>query len=280
MKRNCTCYLKTTVVRVKPVKRANRNRRVTANLYDILSFSFADDSVSPAIPSRDNSVSDHGHSWCGGWGYEFECGSYALTLDAYKKVAESLSNSNLSTMKDLFSFLSSLIHESNESLTFKATLNNFKPFANIMCAWTRDDIECVQKAMIKVLAAVSGKTNWVTRHALKGFMCNTTSHNFLITAFNTWEGSWQLVAWWFRRDAILTPSVLNSALVPCRVSEHLKQDPAVPLELIVLPSNGTIADLKTKLSVHGSDPIKEIRSQKRHTDGEGGGFQTQRKRQC
>ena len=43
-------------------------------------------------------------------------------------------------------------------------------------------------------------------------------------------------------------------------SEHLKEDPAIPLELIVLPSNGTAANLKTKFSVHGSDPIKVMTS--------------------
>lgn len=149
-----------------------------------------------------------GHSWYGGWGYEFGCGSYAITLDAYKKAAEtlssvplapllfrgrgpqtrlqalisfyrSLSDSDLVTMKDLFSFLSSLIHESNESLTLKTPPNNFKPAANILCAWTRDDAERVQQAMIKVLAAASGKANWVTRHALKGVMCKTASPELL-----------------------------------------------------------------------------------------------------
>jgi hypothetical protein len=33
--------------------------------------------------------------------------------------------------------------------------------------------------MIKVLAAASGKTNWVTRHALKGVMCKTASPELL-----------------------------------------------------------------------------------------------------
>lgn len=40
-------------------------------------------------------------------------------------------------------------------------------------------MECVQQAMIKVLAATSGKTNWVTRHALKGVMCKTASPELL-----------------------------------------------------------------------------------------------------
>jgi hypothetical protein len=75
--------------------------------------------------------------------------------------------------------LSSLIHASNESLASKATLKNLKPAANILCAWTRDDVERVQQAMIKVLAAASGKTNWVTRHALKGVMCKTASPELL-----------------------------------------------------------------------------------------------------
>ena len=81
-------------------------------------------------------------------------------------------------MKDLFSFLSSLIHESNKSLTFKTTLNNFKPTA-ICCVWTREDVERVQQAMSNILATAFGKTIWVTRHALKGVMCKTTSPELL-----------------------------------------------------------------------------------------------------
>ncbi|KAJ6379646.1 hypothetical protein OIU76_016318 [Salix suchowensis] len=302
-----------------------------------------------------------GHSWYGGWGYEFGCGSYAITLDAYKKAAESLSSvplapllfrgrgpqtrlqalisfyrslsdSDLVTMKDLFSFLFSLIHESNGSLTFKTALNNFKPAANILCAWTRDDAERVQQAMIKVLAAASGKANWVTRHALKGVMCKTASPELLDYCLkhlggklaaggmavqarcnhpNSFDLEFRLEPLSskhngngldsnqpskehvigdlkFLFDSLVHPEtmvnyrplvtredVIDSAtkLLDCKqfmkdynrpskqmadnpfaiqlwchveFSEHLKEDPAIPPELIVLPSNGTVADLKTE----------------------------------
>ncbi|KAF9670443.1 hypothetical protein SADUNF_Sadunf13G0069500 [Salix dunnii] len=80
-----------------------------------------------------------------------------------------------------------------------------------------------------------------------------------------------LAAWRFRRNAILTPSILNSGWTQishqhiisdlkfsfdsfvhletmCHVefSEHQKEYPTIPPELIVLPSNGTIVDLRTK----------------------------------
>lgn len=297
-----------------------------------------------------------GHSWYGGWGYEFGCGSFAITLDAYKKAVESisrvplapllfrgrgpqtrlqalisfyrsLSDSELVTIKDLFSFLSSLIHESNESLASMATPKNLKPAANILCAWTRDDVERVQQAMIKVLAAASGKTNWVTRHALKGVMSKTASPELLDYCLkhlggklaasgtvvwarcnpNSFDIEFRLEPPSFKHNGTNQPSkehiigdlkflfdslvhpetmvnyrplvtredVIDSAtkLLDCKqfmkdyyrpdkrmvdnpfaiqlwcyveFSEHLKEDPTIPPELVVLPSNATVADLKTE----------------------------------
>ncbi|KAJ6763299.1 PHD FINGER PLANT-LIKE PROTEIN [Salix purpurea] len=227
---------------------------------------------------------------------------------------------------------SCLIHESNGSLTFKTALNNFKPAANILCAWTRDDAERVQQAMIKVLAAASGKANWVTRHALKGVMCKTASPELLDYCLkhlggklaaggmavqarcnhpNSFDLEFRLEPLSskhngngldsnqpskehvigdlkFLFDSLVHPEtmvnyrplvtredVIDSAtkLLDCKqfmkdynrpskqmadnpfaiqlwchveFSEHLKEDPAIPPELIVLPSNGTVADLKTE----------------------------------
>lgn len=151
-----------------------------------------------------------GHSWYGDWGYDFGSGSYALTLDAYKKAAEilsnvplapllfqrrkprtqlqaviafyqSLSDSKLLTLKDLFTFLLKLIHESNKPLPPIPTPENLESSTSkILCAWTRDDVERVQQTMIKVLVAASDKSNWVTRHALKGAVCKTASPELLV----------------------------------------------------------------------------------------------------
>ncbi|GAV72006.1 PHD domain-containing protein [Cephalotus follicularis] len=139
----------------------------------------------------------HGHSWYGSWGYEFKSGSYALTVDAYQRAVEtlstiplspllfegrghrtrlhaiisfyqSLSESELITIKDLFSFMLRLIHETHRFTTTSKRRKTEYGTSNILCAWTRNDVEHVQQAMIKVLAA---SACWVTRRALKGVMC-------------------------------------------------------------------------------------------------------------
>ncbi|MCI03306.1 PHD finger protein, partial [Trifolium medium] len=141
-----------------------------------------------------------GHSWYGNWGYEFGTGSYALTKDAYNKAVDSLSNMPLSsflfqdrgprhhvqsiislyqslagtellTMKDLFSFLLELVHKFCKPRSAKtAKQKEYASPCNLLCAWTRKDVEDVQHALIKVLL-VSGACNeakWVTSQTLKG----------------------------------------------------------------------------------------------------------------
>ncbi|CAJ2655288.1 unnamed protein product [Trifolium pratense] len=141
-----------------------------------------------------------GHSWYGNWGYEFGTGSYALTKDAYNKAVDSLSNMPLSsflfqdrgprhhvqsiislyqslagtellTMKDLFSFLLELVHKFRKPRSAKtAKQHGYASPCNLLCAWTRKDVEDVQHALIKVLL-VSGACNeakWVTSQTLKG----------------------------------------------------------------------------------------------------------------
>ncbi|KDP37798.1 hypothetical protein JCGZ_06700 [Jatropha curcas] len=150
-----------------------------------------------------------GCSWYGNWGYEFQRGSYALTSDSYQKAVEtlskvpltpllfqrrkprtqlqaviafycSLSDLELVTLKDLCFFLLKLIHESNDLLLAKATEKNLGSYAsNALCAWTRNDVECVQQTMIKVVEAASGVNNWVSRHALKGVMYKRASPELL-----------------------------------------------------------------------------------------------------
>ncbi|KAJ4835482.1 hypothetical protein Tsubulata_029623 [Turnera subulata] len=150
-----------------------------------------------------------GRPWYSNWGYMFGRGSYALTYDSYKKAVESLSCTPLApfmfqgrrsrtrlqaviafyrslsvtklvTLKDLFSFMLSLIHESDVPLPPKATVRNSEFTIKIVLpGWTRDDVENVQQAMLKVLRAASHKTNRVTRQALKSALYKTASTELL-----------------------------------------------------------------------------------------------------
>ncbi|GLT74641.1 hypothetical protein SLA2020_464280 [Shorea laevis] len=148
-----------------------------------------------------------GSSWYANWGYEFGFGSYGLTVDAYKRAEhtlssmplspllyqgrkpqtrlqkiitfyQALSGSELLTLKDLFSFLLRLINESHKKLITKASKKSNPSPSNVLCAWTRDDVEHVQQAMIKVLMAAN-QSSWVTRRTLKGVMCKTASLELL-----------------------------------------------------------------------------------------------------
>jgi len=141
-----------------------------------------------------------GHSWYGNWGYKFGTGCYALTEDAYKMAVDNLCNMPLSslsfqdrgphnpiqsvisfyqslaetelrTMKDLFSFLLVLVQNFRKPKSAETTKQHEQTTpCNLLCSWTRNDVEDVQQALIKVLLA-SGACNeakWVTRQTLKG----------------------------------------------------------------------------------------------------------------
>lgn len=144
-----------------------------------------------------------GCSWYGNWGYEFGTGSYALTQDLYQKAVntlscmplsnllfqgrgtrnrlqcvislyQSLADTELMTIKDLFSFLVTLIYQFRKTLTTRTSNpHESTGTCNVLCAWTRDDVEAVQQALIKVLlaSAASSGAKWVTRRALKGAIC-------------------------------------------------------------------------------------------------------------
>ena len=154
----------------------------------------------------------NGRSWYGNWGYEFGTGSYALTQDAYQKAVntlstmplssfsfqgrgprnrlqcvislyQSLADTELLTIKDLFSFLLTLVHKFRKPITKKTSeQDEYTGACNLLCAWTRNDVEDVQQALIKVLLA-SGSCNevkWVTRRALKGAVCRGVSSSELL----------------------------------------------------------------------------------------------------
>lgn len=137
----------------------------------------------------------NGCSWYGNWGYEFGTGSYALTQDSYKKAVNTLSSTPLSdflfqdrgplsrlqcvislyqsladtellTIKDLLTFLVTLIRD------YRTPLNTRTAKAescNVLCPWTSNDVEAVQQALIKVLLASSSSDlkKWVSGRALK-----------------------------------------------------------------------------------------------------------------
>ncbi|KAB8933552.1 hypothetical protein FH972_026839 [Carpinus fangiana] len=156
-----------------------------------------------------------GQSWYSEWGYLFGAGSYALTREAYQEAVDrlsaiplssflfhgrgprthlqaviafyqSLSKTQLQTIRDLFSFLLRLMHRARNPLDKTpgcASMEVEFSTSKELCAWTRDDVECVQKAMMKVLlaaaAAAAGEPCWVTKRAIKGAMCKSASPELL-----------------------------------------------------------------------------------------------------
>ncbi|WOG98545.1 hypothetical protein DCAR_0417889 [Daucus carota subsp. sativus] len=143
-----------------------------------------------------------GHPWYGDWGYEFGAGSFGLTVDAYNMAVETLSNTPLSiftsqgrkprtrlqdlisiyqsisedelvNIRDLFCFLMNLIRAAHTSpvRVDDATFKKRKLCdSRILSAWTDNDIFRVEKAMFKVMRAISG-SSWVPWRALRGAVC-------------------------------------------------------------------------------------------------------------
>lgn len=149
-----------------------------------------------------------GHPWYGEWGYEFGAGSYALTQEAYRKAVDelssmtlssfsfqgrgprtrmqdiiafyqSLSDKQLQTIKDLFAHLLSLIHKARKAAAPSTSEKPEFSTSDTLISWTRNDVECVEQAMIKVLLAVASEASWVTRRALKGAVCKSASPELL-----------------------------------------------------------------------------------------------------
>ncbi|KAI6689690.1 hypothetical protein NL676_026518 [Syzygium grande] len=148
----------------------------------------------------------HGHSWYGNWGYEFSAGSYALTLDAYKRAIGSLSSMPLSpllfhsrkpqtslqrviafylaiaetellTLQDLFAFMSGLIRE--QGGVSKESAKKKPRTSKVLCAWSLEEVERVEQAMVRVLLAAVGEAGWVKRPALKGALYKSASPELL-----------------------------------------------------------------------------------------------------
>ncbi|KAJ7975546.1 PHD finger protein family [Quillaja saponaria] len=151
-----------------------------------------------------------GNPWYGDWGYEFGSGSYALTLDVYNSAVEtlsciplssflsqgrkprsrlqdiisyyqSLSERELVNIGDLFCFLMGLIHDSHKSSSRNDDVTHKKRRTcsfGVLCQWTKNDIERVEEAMLRVLRAVSG-SNWVSWRALRGAVCKVAPPQLL-----------------------------------------------------------------------------------------------------
>ncbi|MQL83399.1 hypothetical protein Taro_015899 [Colocasia esculenta] len=152
-----------------------------------------------------------GHSWYGNWGYEFGAGSFALTADAYRKAVDSLSNLPLSiyfshsrsprthlqdviamyrslsdrpllTVRELLTFVMHLLRDAGSRQTYPGLSNSEKPSeasCGVLCAWTKEDVEQVECAMVKVLRAVAG-SSWVSWRALRGATCSVASSPVLL----------------------------------------------------------------------------------------------------
>lgn len=147
-----------------------------------------------------------GYSWYGNWGYDFFAGSYALTVDAYKTAIDTLalmplsplmfqyrnmrttvqtligfyraiSETELLTLRDLFSFMLRLIQDSGgkDSPTKKPAVVCSK----VLCAWTKADVDRTEQAMVKVLKVASRAGRWVTWHSLKGAVHSSASSELL-----------------------------------------------------------------------------------------------------
>ncbi|KAK6940383.1 Zinc finger, PHD-finger, partial [Dillenia turbinata] len=162
-----------------------------------------------------------GHTWYGNWGYKFGAGCYGLTLDDYNRALDSistlplsvflfqgwrsqtllksviefyqsLSDNELVTVGDLFNFLLGLIFKTRNSvMPYRISLEGTK-FGSMndktLSVWTRNDIERIEQAMIKVLAAAKD-AGWVTGRALKGALSMAASPELLDHCLKSFPGT-------------------------------------------------------------------------------------------
>ncbi|XP_009366883.2 LOW QUALITY PROTEIN: PHD finger protein At1g33420 [Pyrus x bretschneideri] len=150
-----------------------------------------------------------GRSWYGIWGYEFGAGSYALTQHSYQQAVDTLSSLPLDpfifqprkprtrlhsviafyqslpdiqllTIKDLFTYMLSLIHRARQHTSSKKKPDQQRP-SKALCAWTANDVEHVQQASIKLLLAAvgAGGFSWVSKRALRGALYKNSSLELL-----------------------------------------------------------------------------------------------------
>lgn len=150
----------------------------------------------------------NGHPWYGNWGYEFGSASYGLTLDAYKEAITTLSNlslslfshnprrprthlqnvisfyqsisdSKLETLRDLFSFMLRFIQKTHTSYKSGRCKNPNFSVSSVFFNLSAKDIESVEQALIKVLQVAACNDNWVSKRALKGSLGKTAPPDLL-----------------------------------------------------------------------------------------------------
>lgn len=143
-----------------------------------------------------------GHPWYGEWGYQFGGGSFALSSEAYHNSIDdisniplsfffsharsprtplqntialywSLSDRQISTVRDLFCFVTQLlrdVHACGEQSTGNTAQKLTEASQGVLCPWTKADVEKAEDAMIKVLRTSHG-SQWVSWRALRGATC-------------------------------------------------------------------------------------------------------------
>ncbi|XP_020244987.1 PHD finger protein At1g33420-like [Asparagus officinalis] len=143
----------------------------------------------------------NGHPWYGEWGYQFGAGCFALTGEARNSSVENLSNIPLSlffsharssrtrlqstislyqslsdcqllTVRDLFCFVTKLLHDDHGQERAQNTEGKVQSEAHqgVLCAWTKSDVERAEDVLIKVLQSISGY-QWISWRALRGATC-------------------------------------------------------------------------------------------------------------
>ncbi|KAK1310935.1 PHD finger protein [Acorus calamus] len=139
-----------------------------------------------------------GHPWYGNWGYQFGAGSFMVTAEFHRAAVHTLANIPLDLLfsanrgtrmplqdtidfyrfisdhpllvvRDLFSFLLSLLNKKGDSAhkTGKYVLPIMEFPTKLLCMWPWEDIERAEKAIICVLRAI-GESRWVSWHLLRG----------------------------------------------------------------------------------------------------------------
>lgn len=140
-----------------------------------------------------------GQPWYGNWGYKFGAGSFGVTAKFYQEAVDtlvdlplsvfyshsrsqrtalqntvalycSLSDKQLLTLRDLFSYVNHLLQDSHDHHCRSSSPRKKFPWVMSMGAlssWPKQEVDRVEEVMVKVLRAV-GRSNWVAWRALKG----------------------------------------------------------------------------------------------------------------
>ncbi|GJN16992.1 hypothetical protein PR202_gb04029 [Eleusine coracana subsp. coracana] len=77
-----------------------------------------------------------------------------------------LSDRQLVTLRDLFRFVMHLLHQA-QKMSKSSTDKHIEHTSNVLCAWTKEDLDRAEAAMLKVLRAVH-TGQWVSWRALRG----------------------------------------------------------------------------------------------------------------